>query len=162
MDMMTDEFTLNYYERITCSSQWRSFNRALAAELIESLPEEENRKLFARIGRRMAQDLPLARCDTLAQLQDAFNARWERIDWGFGTLGEAEDHVAIVHACSPMAMAFGSGTSGWTEGLLEGAYQTWFAAQGMPTLLGVRARSAGEEADADPRRVRLTLARTPA
>ena len=151
----------NYYERITCAVQWKEFNRALAAELTAGLPPEENRRLFTRIGERMARNLPIARCDTLAELQSAFNACWERIDWGVGILEETDDHVSIVHACSPMAMAFGPDSSDWAAGLFEGAYQTWFTAQGIPPDLRVRSETPPDVATAvaPTRRVHLKLAR---
>jgi hypothetical protein len=137
--MTTQTSLLGYYERITCSVQWLDFNRALAAELSAGLPPEENRRLFFRIGERVAQSLPVARCGTLAELQAAFNARWETIAWGFATLEENPEQLTIVHACSPIAMAFGPETADWTAGFFEGAYQTWFAAQGSPAELKVRA-----------------------
>lgn len=137
--MITTTSLIGYYERITCSAQWLDFNRALAAELSAGLPPEENRRLFFRIGARVAQSLPVARCDTLAELQAAFNARWEAIDWGFATLEESAGQLAVVHACSPIAMAFGPDTTDWVAGFFEGAYQTWFDAQGSPEALKVRA-----------------------
>lgn len=137
--MITTTSLFGYYERITCSPQWLDFNRAMAAELSAGLPPEENRRLFSRIGERVAQSLPVARCGTLDELQTAFNARWESIDWGFVTLEESAGELTIAHACSPLAMAFGPDTADWTAGFFEGAYQAWFNAQGSPSELKVRA-----------------------
>lgn len=139
---MTDKDVLSYYERRTCSAQWMEFNRAFAAELSAGLPPEDIRQLFRRIGERIAQSLPVERCDTVEQLRAGFNARWNAIDWGFATLREEADHLRIVHACSPLAMAFGPDTEDWAAGFFEGAYQTWFAAQGTPPELRVQAEAA--------------------
>lgn len=115
------------------------FNRALASELSAGLPPEDIRDLFRRIGERVAQALPVDRCDTVEQLHTGFNARWESIDWGFATLHEQSDHLQIIHACSPLAMAFGPESKAWATGFFEGAYQAWFVAQGTPPDLRVRA-----------------------
>lgn len=140
---MTDkDLILSYYERVTCSVQWMEFNRALAAELSAGLPPEELRLLFRRIGGRMADALPVARCDTVDELRSAFNARWQSIDWGFATLHEDGEHLRITHACSPLAMSFGPEAGDWASGFFEGAYEAWFAAQGTPAALHVRADGA--------------------
>jgi hypothetical protein len=137
---------LAYYERNACSTQWLEFNRALALELSAGLPPEENRQLFARIGERVAQQFPLARCNSVGELEAAFNARWEAIGWGFSRLEEGPETLSITHACSPLAMAFGTDAADWTLGFLEGAYQAWFQAQGSPAGLRVRAMPAPEDA----------------
>ena len=138
--MISDDVLLQYYERITCSPQWLEFNRALAAELGAGLPPAELRALFFRIGERVAQSMPVPRCDTLEQLQAAFNARWESIGWGFAALQDNGEHLHITHACSPLAIAFGEpSVDDWAVGFLEGAYQAWFVAQGLPSTLFVRA-----------------------
>ena len=140
---MTDpDHALNYYERITCSVQWRAFGPALAAELAEGLPQDELRALFFRIGQRVASGSPLAKVDTVLELQSAFNAHWSAVDWGFTTLQETDEHLVLTHDCSPLAMAFGPPSLAWTAGFFEGAYQTWFVAQGIPRPLRVRADDA--------------------
>lgn len=147
---------LAYYERNACSTQWLAFNHALALELSAGLPEAENRRLFARIGERVAQQLPLARCSTLAELESALNARWEAIGWGFSRLEEGAETLSITHDCSPLAAAFGADAAGWTCGFLEGAYQAWFRAQGSPAGLRVQAVPDGDEKPAATQ-VRLAL-----
>ena len=149
---------LDYYERITCSAQWKQFNRALAAELSVGLPPEENRQLFVRIGERVVQGMPVARCNTLGELQAAFNAQWEAIDWGFCTLQETGEHLSITHVCSPLAMAFGPDATEWSSGFFEGAYQAWFVAQGIPPELRVRTEAPIEAGG--PSKVVLKLARS--
>ncbi|UVH60364.1 hypothetical protein NWF24_13425 [Variovorax paradoxus] len=140
-----------YYERKSCSAQWLEFNRGMAAELSAGLPPEDLRQLFYRIGQRLAQALPVPPCQTLSDLQDQFNARWDGIDWGFTVLSEDADGVAITHACSPIAMAFGPDTSDWSVGFFEGAYQAWFDSQRMPPSLRVRALQPATAQAAGPR-----------
>jgi hypothetical protein len=147
---MTDqESVLSYYQRATCSSQWLEFNRALAVELSAGLPPEEIRLLFRRIGERMAATMPVERCDTVRALREQMNQRWDAIGWGFADLHEQDDHLRITHACSPLAMAFGAESAGWACGFFEGAYQSWFAAQGIPASLRVRADTEETDAGAD-------------
>ncbi|QSI30901.1 hypothetical protein GNX71_15490 [Variovorax sp. RKNM96] len=131
--------TIQHYEERTCSRQWLAFNRGMAAELSAGLPPEDLHQLFFRIGRRVADALPVTPCDTLDDLQTQFNARWDGIDWGFSNLREEADCVVITHACSPMAMAFGPEATSWSTGFFEGVYQAWFDAQRMPPSLRVRA-----------------------
>jgi len=146
---MTDKDPiLSYYQRISCSAQWMEFNRAMAAELSAGLPADEIRQLFRRIGERVAQALPVARCDTLDQLSAGFNARWAAIDWGFASLDEDADFLRITHACSPLAQSFGAEAEDWAAGFFEGAYQDWFAAQGLPPGLSVRADASAPDASA--------------
>ena len=133
------EPVFQHYERRACSAQWLAFNRGMAAELSAGLPPKDLRQLFFRIGQRVADALPVSPCETLADLQSQFNARWDGIDWGFSSLREEADGLAITHACSPLAMAFGSEATGWSSGFFEGVYQAWFDAQRMPPSLRVTA-----------------------
>jgi len=157
---MTDKDPLlDYYERATCSLQWMEFNRAFAAELSAGLPPEEIRHLFHRIGERLAGAMPLERCNTLDELQSAFNKRWQAIAWGFCTLHDRGAQLEITHACSPLAVAFGPASGGWAAGFFEGAYQAWFAGQGIPASLRVRAQAS--DSTGLPQ-VQLSLSRVPA
>ncbi|SFO53100.1 Cellulose synthase subunit D [Variovorax sp. OK605] len=137
--MDTGATFIQYYERNSCSAQWLEFNRGMAAELSAGLPPEDLRQLFFRIGQRLAQAMPIPPCNTLGDLQDAFNAHWNGIDWGFAVLNEDADGLAITHACSPIAVAFGPETTNWSVGFFEGVYQGWFDAQHMPSSLRVQA-----------------------
>ncbi|MGJ7552541.1 cellulose biosynthesis protein BcsD [Variovorax sp. RB2P76] len=137
--MDTGATFIQYYERNSCSAQWLEFNRGLAAELSAGLPPEDLRQLFFRIGQRLAHALPVPHCATLDELQDHFNARWDGIDWGFTVLSEDADGVAITHACSPIAVAFGPDATDWSTGFFEGVYQAWFDSQHMPPELRVQA-----------------------
>jgi hypothetical protein len=148
--MNDPDLILDYYQRTSCSVQWMEFSRALGAELSLGLPADEIRRLFYRIGERLARAMPVERCNTLDELQNAFNARWSAIDWGFSELQETDEHLRITHACSPLAMAFGPEATEWAAGFFEGAYQDWFATQGIPTSLRVQTDAARDGAGAAP------------
>lgn len=135
---------LHYGERAALP-QWQHFNQALALELAAGLPEAEIRRLFLRIGQRMADTLPVPRCDDTRQLQQAFNAHWEALGWGVAVLQEEADALRIVHACSPLARQFGPDKGDWAAALLEGVYARWFESQGLPANLSVRALPAQED-----------------
>jgi hypothetical protein len=151
---------LRHYEQAACAKQWLEFNRALGVELSAGLAPEDLRQLFFRIGQRLALSLPVARCETFSALQAGLNDRWDAIQWGFGTLNEAADCVLITHACSPLASAFGPEAGDWGTGFFEGAYQTWFEAQGMPSTLRVRAEPRGTQTQDLPQ-IGLRLAKVP-
>ncbi|WP_225784862.1 cellulose biosynthesis protein BcsD [Xenophilus sp. Marseille-Q4582] len=130
---------LLHYSEQAATPQWLPFHRALASELSAGLPETEIRRLFRRIGQRMAEALPVARCEDTGQLQQAFNAHWAALGWGVVVLEEQSAALRIVHACSPVARQFGPDGTAWAEGLLEGVYGRWFESQGLPPTLSVRA-----------------------
>lgn len=157
--IISTESILAYYEKTNGAVQWTGFNQAFAAELCAGLPSEEIRLLFFRIGTRVALASPVPRCNTLDELQMAFNERLQTIGWGFSTLQEQGEQLHISHACSPLAVAFGP-TSGneWTASFFEGVYQAWFDAQGMPAGLRVRAE---EQASLSSSQILLTFGRAP-
>jgi hypothetical protein len=130
---------LDHFERRACSAQWLAFNRGMAAELAAGLPPEDLHQLFFRIGENVARTFPVPPCASLAELEAEFNARWDGIDWGYSTLREEADGLRIRHACSPLAMAFGPESTGWSSGFFEGVYQTWFGSQRLPAALRVQA-----------------------
>ena len=123
----------------TATAEWLHFNRALALELAAGLPEAEIRRLFLRVGQRMAEALPVPRCEDTVQLQQAFNTHWAALGWGVAVLEEQGTALRIVHACSPVARQFGPDTGDWAAGFFEGVYGRWFESQGLPANLAVRA-----------------------
>lgn len=136
---------LFHYAERTVIPEWLHFNRALALELAVGLPDAEIRQLFLRIGQRVADALPLPRCEDTLQLQQAFNAHWAALGWGVAVLNEEADALRITHACSPVARQFGPDRGDWASGFFEGAYGRWFESQGLPDGLVVRALPAQEE-----------------
>ena len=95
---------LHYGERAALP-QWQHFNQALALELAAGLPEAEIRRLFLRIGQRMADGLPVPRCDDTRQLQQAFNAHWEALGWGVAVLELASETNHVFYSPSKNQLA---------------------------------------------------------
>ena len=140
--MISTDALLQYHEKTNRSAQWGGFNQAFASVIITRLPSEEICKLFFRIGSRMAQTLHVARCDTLDELQIAFNARLQAIGWGFSSLYVRGEYLYISHACSPLEGSFGPASGPeWTASFFEGVYQTWFESQGVTAGLRVCAET---------------------
>ncbi|WP_294370481.1 cellulose biosynthesis protein BcsD [Pseudacidovorax sp.] len=128
-----------YYESVHCDRQWRLFNQALGVELGEGLPDSELKALFARLGRRVAQSMPLERCQTVAELEAAMNRTWADMHWGFVRLHEDEDRLWLQHHCQPLVASFGSVSLPWAQSFFEGVYEGWLEAQGSPAALAVSA-----------------------
>lgn len=129
---------LLHYSEHAATPEWLHFHRALALELAAGLPDEEVRWLFARVGQRVAEALPVPRCEDTAQLQQAFNDHWAALGWGVTVLEEQGAALRIVHACSPLARQFGPESGDWAAGFFEGVYGRWFESQGLPANLAVR------------------------
>ena len=137
---------LLHYSQHAATPEWLHFHRALAAELAAGLPPAELRQLFVRIGQRVAETLPVPRCEDTLQLQKAFNDHWAALRWGVVVLEEQSAALRIVHACGPVAREFGvdgragdAGGNAWAAVFFEGVYGRWFEAQGLPANLAVRA-----------------------
>ena len=136
--------------------EWLHFHRALALELADGLPDAEIRRLFLRVGQRVAKALPVPRCEDTVQLQQAFNDHWAALGWGVTVLEEQGAALRIVHACSPVARQFGPETGDWAAGFFEGVYGHWFESQGLPANLAVRALPQQEH----PSLIELRLSRS--
>jgi len=130
-----------YLRQALCSLQWLQFNRCMAAELAQGLPPEELQALFRRLGQRFAQALPVPSCASLEQLEQAFNAHWEPLRWGYVVLSEQAACLDIRHACHPLDAAFAPEGAQWAPAFFEGVYQTWLSAQGSPATLRVTAQA---------------------
>ncbi len=144
---MTDTLktTLAYYQDRQCAIQWREFLSALAAEFESQLGASELRELLRRIGDRFATNAPLDKCDTLDELQDAINATWTSIDWGWVSISETQGQLMIQHFAAPLRAAFGESSDAWAAGYLEGAYQRWFDALGIDPELRMRETDRGAD-----------------
>ena len=127
-----------YVSEAQASRQWKQFLAALAAEFGEQLADADLRAMMQRVGARFAAQLPLPRCDTVPQMQQAMSDLWMSCDWGWVELHENADHLAIRHFCSPLRAAFGEQHLRWTPAFLEGAYQQWFHSMGSGSTLRVQ------------------------
>jgi len=129
---------LGYYEEHHCSQQWRGFLAALAEEFEDQLGTPELRGLMGRIGERFARATTLPTCETLDELTEAINTSWMTLDWGWVSIEDDADHLAIHHACAPLRSAFGEEGMNWAPAFLEGVYQHWFSVLGIDPALRVR------------------------
>ena len=140
-----DSDFVNYFGDRRSGPQWKAFLQNLANELVNVGTDGELHALAQRAGARFAEAHPLPPCETLDDIGNAMREAWTAIDWGWVDLFEQEDHLQIVHHCSPLVAGFGEQHAGWAVGYLEGAYQHWFSAIDPDSALRVRA-----EAPLDP------------
>jgi len=124
-----DRVSLRYYMQQHCARQWAHFLAAMFAEFEERVDPAEADQFLETLGTRMAQSLPLRRCDSLAELEDDINAVLEGIDWGWVQITEAGDYVEIVHGAYPV-VAQDEARRSWIAPVLEGLYTEWMAEQG--------------------------------
>ncbi|WP_269715611.1 cellulose biosynthesis protein BcsD [Caulobacter sp. NIBR2454] len=139
---------LAYYRRTQrqLNPQWRGFLAALVGELHSGADPEEVRNFLRQVGRRMAQATPLAKVDTLEELETAMNKVWSGMDWGWVRLTAVSDGVRIVHGAYPDVVTQADEkiwASAWAS-VLEGAYTVWLQAQGSPIDKTLRASDGAE------------------
>ncbi len=143
---------LDYYRDRGCSLQWRRFLDAFAEEIADALTPHDQRLLLARVGRRFAEANPVPAVETLEALQDAFNAIWRPLDWGFVVCEEMSDRLRLNHYAAPLAVAL-PGCPDWSEGFLEGVYHAWFQQVGL--LPGLEVRAMPDQDSPDVRQLEL-------
>jgi hypothetical protein len=124
-----DRLTLRYYAQQHCARQWAHFLAAMFAEFEERVDPAEADQFLETIGTRMAQSLPLRRCDSLAELEEDINAVLEGLDWGWVRIREAEGYIEIVHGAYPI-VAQDETRRSWLAPTLEGLYTQWMSEQG--------------------------------
>lgn len=137
---------LDYYRDSSCSLQWRRFLDAFAEEIADALTPHDQRLLLARVGRRFAEANPLPAVETLEALQEAFNAIWQSLGWGFVVCEEMSDRLRLDHYASPLVVAAPECPE-WSTGFLEGVYHAWFQQVGLLPGLEVRAAKGQERPD---------------
>lgn len=127
--------SLDYFTRQQCSAQWRVFLGALSTELGSQIPASELRILMARLGKSMAQDLPLPAGDTVDELEKSINSIWFDLNWGWVKLVERDNGLFVEHRAAPLEQAFGEEALVWSPAILEGVYAHWFAMIGTNPAL---------------------------
>jgi hypothetical protein len=127
-----------YLEDVQCSTQWRAFLAALAAELAADAGEDELCVLMRRLGARMVAGWPAFACDNLDDLQREVNAIWRDMNWGWVEIHDLGDHIELSHFASPLRAAFGDAAMSWVPALLEGAYNDLFGRLGADATLVLR------------------------
>lgn len=137
---MNSENLLDYLRTQQVAPQWLGFLRALASELAAQADDEALRTLFNGVGAKLAVDAQasMAEIDSLKDLQQALNAHWEDIQWGWVEMDEQEDFVEVTHYLAPLQEAFSEGALSWSVGVLEGFYQTVFQSLGADASLQLR------------------------
>lgn len=90
-----------------------------------------------RVGLRFADEAPMGKCETIDDLQFAMGKIWVNLDWGWTTIEEQPNGLAIRHNCAPLRAAFGQNALRWTPAFLEGVYQRWFEQVGSSPDLKV-------------------------
>ncbi|MCA0325004.1 MAG: hypothetical protein LCH89_05300 [Proteobacteria bacterium] len=134
---------LKEYFRIQQSSlQWGPVLAAMGAELSAQSDAETLRQLFARVGRRMADDVMDSEKDirTLRELVELLNDLWMRVNWGWLDIKEDGGRLEVSHFCAPLTDAFGVESLGWSVGLLEGFYERVFKRLGADESAALRAQ----------------------
>ena len=121
--------SLRYYARQQCSRQWVHFMAAMFTEFEERVDPTEADQFLETIGSRMAQSLPLRRCESLEELQDDVSAVLEGMDWGWVRIAENGRFIEIVHGAYPLIPQDESRRS-WLVPILEGVYTEWLGEQG--------------------------------
>jgi Cellulose synthase subunit D len=121
--------SLRYYAKQQCSRQWVHFLAAMFSEFEERVDPSEADQFLETIGSRMAQSLPLRRCESLEDLQDDINTVLEGMDWGWVRIAENGRFIEIVHGAYPLIPQDESRRS-WLVPILEGVYTEWLGEQG--------------------------------
>jgi hypothetical protein len=124
-----DRLSLRYYAQQHCARQWAHFLAAMFAEFEERVDPAEADQFLETLGTRMAQSLPLRRCDSLSELEEDINAVLEGIDWGWVRITEMSGYIEIVHGAYPV-VAQDETRRSWLVPTLEGLYTQWMSEQG--------------------------------
>jgi hypothetical protein len=128
----------DYHLRYRCSPQWRPFLSALSQELSTRIEPDQARALMRRLGASVARQAPLPALELLPDLEDAMNAVWSGMNWGWVELSDTDDALRIMHHCAPIEAAFGPDSRHWSPAVLEGAYEQWLRAAGAGDRLRVQ------------------------
>lgn len=126
-------------ERI--APQWATFLSLLGNELASQLTPEELRQLLVRLGSRFAETNPLGPCEDVPALQNAFNRVWGPMQWGYATVSDLGQHLAVTHRACPLPAAL-QWDAELVGGYLEGAYGVWLHAAGAPAELVLKQQAA--------------------
>jgi hypothetical protein len=131
MNAMSEPMTAAYLARRGVAAQWRSFLRALVETLDEHLDAEGRASLMRAVGTRMAELMPLPRCDSLAELEGRINDALAMAEWGYAelTVHTGTRRMVIRHHAAPV-IATGNDPDGrWLGAVLEGVYGAWLKNQ---------------------------------
>ena len=116
----------------------RFFVFALMQQLVEQAHPDELQALMHASGVSAARTMPLASCQTVAELQEIINVKWSELNWGCVRLIEHPEHLLIEHMWSPFRDLFSPFSLEPGAAFLEGVYQEWFIELGAGSQLRVR------------------------
>ncbi len=131
-DMLNTSPELGYYRRQQYQSGWQDMLDIIISGIAENAGEEDRRQFLNLMGGHLARRFPLARAETVGDLEDQLNRLWSGFHWGYVRLQPTQASLTLLHYACPTAAA-GAGESQWITGLaaiLEGAYAEWLSAQG--------------------------------
>lgn len=129
------EGSLEYFTRQQRSTQWGTFLAALASEFGQQIPVAELRVLMSRLGKSMAETLPIPVGNTVADLEKSMNVIWFDMNWGWVNLIERNTGLFVEHYAAPLQGAFGKQALAWSPAILEAIYAHWFVAMGAGSEL---------------------------
>jgi hypothetical protein len=136
-----ESLSLHYYARQQCSRQWVHFMAAMFSEFEDRVSQTEADQFLEALGAKMAQLLPLRRCESLQDLEEDINSILEGIDWGWMRLREADAFIEITHGAYPLVPQDENRRS-WMVPILEGLYGSWLGEQGGDRSLVARLHGA--------------------
>lgn len=137
---MANDRLENYFRSQQVSLQWLPVLRAFATEMSAHTETKDLRRLFFKVGQRLASDTGdlFHAAKSLLQLEESLNDFWMRTNWGWVEFTENENHIDIAHHAAPLAEALGEDALEWSVGLLEGFYQSVFHVLGASDSIIVR------------------------
>lgn len=145
-----DRISLRYFAQQHCARQWAHFIAAMFAEFEERVDPAEADQFLDTLGSRMAQSLPLRRCDSLEELEEDINAVLEGIDWGWVRIEEVGGFIEIEHGAYPLVPQDETRRS-WLAPTLEGLFTEWMTGQGGDPTCSARLTEAPGEIGAPMR-----------
>lgn len=144
LNTFMQQSVISYLESQRRPSHWDVFLNTVAASLQDSVAPEALRALMRDAGMRAGRKLPLPACESLEQMQSAANEHWSAMGWGYVSVEDQADHVAITHVYAPFKDLLGAESYAWSGGFLEGVYQQWFMLLGAGEDLKVRQVGSGD------------------
>lgn len=132
-----DARSLAYLARQRSDAQGLPLLKALIAEIFASAGDADGCSFMRHVGRRMAGDLGAPSARTLEALEQAINARWAEMDWGWVSLITDGRSLTLTHGAYPGAGTEASHWQAAMAALLEGLYEAWLAVLGEGATLRV-------------------------
>lgn len=117
-----------------------------AAEVGEAVPEDQAHGFYVAIGRRMAALEPLEGVNDASVLCARINAFWQTLGWGEIELTLGREAISVRHRDLPIAIVPDRAGlwSRMLQGVLEGAYDSWFRVLGSGPVLKTTAEWKGD------------------